>query len=232
MDPASIPRAQSQRVALYQQQFGPFDSGKNAYWSLRKGRPVTLAEGAQFDIARNGAPLRQAVRAVPVYSTTGAGAFRQKREYTTGPPLPGDFAPVRIREKAAPITMPKTFARLIDATKATGMDMRWKGARVFTTPQERTAHMPTEAQRVAALPSSPRPGPAQPPKEPLFDAIMRQLQEQRVGPTGSAPAFAAPTRAFADARAATPMVAAGFDVKQLALPLAIVVGAYVVSQLT
>jgi len=49
MSPAQIPRPQSQRVTLYEQRFGKFDSGKNAYWSLRKARPVTLAEGAAFD---------------------------------------------------------------------------------------------------------------------------------------------------------------------------------------
>lgn len=50
MTPEAIPRPQTDRVALFEAQFGqPFSSQYNAYWSLRQGRPVTLAEGADLD---------------------------------------------------------------------------------------------------------------------------------------------------------------------------------------
>lgn len=50
LNPSQIPVAQLLRVALYEERIRkPFPSTDNAYWSLRMGRPVTLAEGAQFD---------------------------------------------------------------------------------------------------------------------------------------------------------------------------------------
>lgn len=45
-----IPVAQDLRVQLFEERLGTqFTSAYNAYWSLREGRPVTLAEGAEFD---------------------------------------------------------------------------------------------------------------------------------------------------------------------------------------
>jgi len=102
-------------------------------------------------------------------------------------------------------------------------------------PQERLTTMPTEARRVAMLPAAPPPGPARPPKEPLFEAIMRQLREKRAGPATQVlavrPAFATPGRPFAAAAPAPAPIAAGFDMKKLVLPLALVAGAFVVSKL-
>lgn len=60
LTPGQIPRPQSQRVAMYEKSFGAFDSGKNAYWSLRKERPVSLAEGARFDVAMRAGKLAPA----------------------------------------------------------------------------------------------------------------------------------------------------------------------------
>ena len=83
MTPAEIPRPQSQRVALYEQRFGKFDSGKNAYWSLRKERPVTLAEGVTFDremragratvaAVQTVAAVREKVGILPIFIGVGA----------------------------------------------------------------------------------------------------------------------------------------------------------------
>lgn len=216
MDPASIPRAQSQRVALYEQQFGRFDSGKNAYWSLRRGRPVTLAEGARFDadmragrlVSAGTVKVLRGVGTVP--SRTGATGYRVVRDMAPMPAGP----PLRARKAG---TM----------TRAMGMvrDMRYRPP---IAPQERTSVMPTEARYVAALPATPPPGPAQPPKEPLFEAVMRQLREKQAAPVLRAD-FATPGRPLA--AAAPGPVMAGFDMKKLALPLALVAGAFVVSKL-
>lgn len=223
MSPASIPRPQSQRVALYEQRFGKFDSGKNAYWSLRKERPVTLAEGARFDVdmrAGRLAPARTAtvVRGVgTVPSRTGATSYK------------------RHLFKAAPVVSraPQGAPPMRDVLGYPKMSDRFTLYQGPVAPQERTSVMPTEARRIDALPASPPPGPARPPSEPLFDAIMRQLQEKKAGPATAVvavrPAFAAPARPFASASPAP--IAAGFDMKQLALPLALVAGAFVVSKL-
>jgi hypothetical protein len=48
--PSQIPVAQDLRVALFEERLGlSFTSDYNAYWSLREGRAVTLAEGARLD---------------------------------------------------------------------------------------------------------------------------------------------------------------------------------------
>lgn len=192
MTPAEIPRPQSQRVALYEQRFGKFDSGKNAYWSLRKERPVSLAEGARFDVQMR------------------AGAL----------------APVAPRASMMLNRPPPMMIRTMGPD-----NMPWN--RPPIAPQEITSVMPTEARYVAALPAAPPPGPAQPPKEPLFEAIMRQLREKQAGPATETitmrPSFAAPARPLAAAAPAPVM--AGFDMKKLALPLALVAGAFVVSKL-
>ena len=182
----AIPRAQSQRVALYEQRFGKFDSGKNAYWSLVKGRPVALAEGARFDTERR--------RGVP---TGGAPRMRQRLGY---PPPPG------MRKHLMPPI----------------------------APQERLTTMPSEAKRFAALPASPPPGPAVAPKEPMFDAIMRQLQEKKAGAAiTQRPAFATPGRVFAPAVLTSRAAAApaGFDMKKLILPAVLIAGAFAVSKM-
>lgn len=49
LPPNQIPRPQRQRVAIFERTLGPFNNTFNAYWSLRKGRRVTLREGANFD---------------------------------------------------------------------------------------------------------------------------------------------------------------------------------------
>jgi len=199
----AIPRPQSQRVALYEQRFGKFDSGKNAYWSLRKGRPVSLAEGARFD---------QAMRA-------------------------GKLAPV-VRRPARPPPMRRRLGypdpRGLKAPVDRGYTL-FRGPQPILVykppiaPQERLTTMPIEARRLAALPASPPPGPAVAPKEPMFDAIMRQLQEKRAGPAIAQPTFAAPGRAFAVA-APAPAIA-GFDMKKLILPAVLVAGAFAVSKM-
>ena len=234
MDVASIPRMQSQRVALYEQQFGTFDSGKNAYWSLRRGRPVTLAEGARLDADMRAGRLapagtlrvKRGVSTMP--SRTGATGYRVVKDMApmpAGPPLRAGTAgywyntQTGQKQSGSPGTPP---------SRMTGW--KWVSIRgvMPIAPQERTSVMPTEARYVAALPATPPPGPARPPKEPLFEAIMRQFQEQRAAPV-SRPDFATPGRALT---AAAPQFAvAGFDMKKLALPLALVAGAFVVSKL-
>lgn len=244
MDPASIPSRQSQRVALYEQQFGTFDSGKNAYWSLRRGRPVTLAEGSRFDqemragrlvpVASGGVRVVRGVSTMP--STTGAGTYRAVSARTAGmvrdlAPMPGG-PPLRRygwwkNERTGQTTRGRQG---IPPTRTAGWV--WSPLRDSAiAPQEKTSVMPTEARRVAALPSSPRPGPARPPSEPLFDAVMRQFQEQRAAPELRAD-FATPARPLAAGVTPSPTFAvAGFDMKKLALPLALVAGAFVVSKL-
>lgn len=224
MTPAEIPRPQSQRVALYEQRFGRFDSGKNAYWSLRKGRPVTLAEGARFDVAMKAGRLAPVVvgRLAPVvmmttmrlgwWRNTITGEVRQG----TRTKLPSRMAGWRWSSRPS------------ESDMVIGVRPRMPAS----PPQERFLHMPTEAKRIDALPSTPPPGPARPPSEPLFDAIMRQLREKQAGPatsiTTTRPAFAAPARSLTPG---TTPLAAGFDMKKLALPLALVAGAFVVSKL-
>jgi len=182
MTPAEIPRLQSRRVALYEQRFGKFDSGKNAYWSLRKERPVTLAEGARFDadmragrlapvvrvatgapvlskIVMNGAPMPAGP---PLRIISDQTAFRGGRmgwwRYPSGRVVPG-------RQLAPPSRSVGLRWTLRQPSGGAGMPV--------APPQERLLHMPTEAMRIDALPSTPPPGPARPPSEPLFEAIMR-----------------------------------------------------------
>lgn len=214
MAPAEIPRPQSQRVALYEQRFGKFDSGKNAYWSLRKERPVTLAEGAAFDRGMRAGRLKptgyaKARTLVPQRGTTAwqaEAARRRALEVRSG----GGAPPMR-RRLGYPIRLTGPIA-----------------------PSERTAVMPTEAKRIAMLPAAPPPGPARAPWEPLFQAITRQFREKKAGPATQQitvrPSFAAPSRPLA-AAAPAPMAMAGFDMKKLALPLALIAGAFVVSKL-
>ena len=238
MDVASIPRMQSQRVALYEQQFGSFDSGKNAYWSLRRGRPVTLAEGARFDADMRAGRLAKAgtlrvVRGVSTMpSKTGAGVYRAVRDLAPMPAGP----PLRARGTMGYWYNTQTGQRQsgqpgIPPSRMTGW--KWVAMRgimpvkMAIAPQERTSVMPTEARYVAALPATPPPGLARPPKEPLFEAVMRQFQEQWAAPVAR-PDFATPARPLT---AAPRMAVAGFDMKKLALPLALVAGAFVVSKL-
>lgn len=65
-----IPVPQVQRVALYEQTIGPFGRDTNAYWSLRVGRRVTLAEGAKLDRGYRAGqippPIRDRRQIIPV----------------------------------------------------------------------------------------------------------------------------------------------------------------------
>lgn len=251
MSPAAIPRLQSARVALYEQRFGKFDSGKNAYWSLRKERPVTLAEGARFDVEMRTGRLAPVVRA-PIPVALVEHAPLRTRPFVGRPP------PILLTEPARPIMMTTmrlgwwrnaqtgrvvmgTMQKPPDRMTGWSWSLRAPPPGVLgrgtlgpaIPPQEKLLHMPTEAKRIAALPATPPPGPARPPKEPLFEAIMRQLRERQAGPAtevlATRPAFATPARPLAAAAPALTM--AGFDMKKLALPLALVAGAFVVSKL-
>lgn len=215
MIPAEIPRPQSQRVALFVQQFGKFDSGKNAYWSLRKGRPVTLVEGAAFD-----RQYKAGLIAPPAHMATLAALARP------GSPL----ARVFVRPDVAPAGPPPM--------------QRWQeGYRKAPpiAPQEKFTTMPIEAVKFAKLPAAPPPGPARPPAEPLFDAVMRTLRERQVGPAteviATRPAFAMPGRSLVDAGRvaeagrAPAMAVAGLDMKKLILPAVLIAGAFVVSKM-
>lgn len=50
MEASTIPRAQTERVRIFEQTLGPFSNQFNAYWSIRLGRKVTLAEGRGLDV--------------------------------------------------------------------------------------------------------------------------------------------------------------------------------------
>lgn len=248
MTPAEIPRPQAQRVALYEQRFGKFDSGKNAYWSLRKERPVSLAEGARFDVAMRAGqlaptgyikatrlPVKQFVSPVP------AGAPPMWRGL--GYPGKGQisdqvaFRGGRMGWWRYPSGRVVQGRQLAPPSRTTGL--KWSldrpGKRPPIAPQEVLTTMPTEAKLIDKLPATPPPGPARPPAEPMFDAVMKMLQEKKAGPatqvTVTQPAWAAPGRPLTTAAPPAPMAIAGFDMKKLALPLALVAGAYVVSKL-
>ena len=232
MAPAEIPRPQSQRITLYEQRFGKFDSGKNAYWSLRKERPVTLAEGAAFDRAYKAGQLAPPAH-IAIRTTLAPQQYA--RPVTRVDTVPVFGTAVRLgwwRNAVTGETRQGTQAR--PPSRMAGW--QWSPTRpAAVAPQERYTTMPTEAVRVAMLPDAPPPGPAKPPAEPMFDAVMRMLREQRAGPATEAittrPAFATPGRAFADAVPAAAAAAPGFDMKKLILPAVLIGGAFVVSKM-
>ena len=65
-----IPTRQADRVRLFEQMFGPFGPGLNAYWSLRVGKPTSLAQGVTLDRAYRAGqiapPIRDARLIIPV----------------------------------------------------------------------------------------------------------------------------------------------------------------------
>lgn len=65
-----IPTRQADRVALFESMFGPFGQGLNAYWSLRVGKPTSLAQGVVLDRAYRAGqiapPIRDARLIIPV----------------------------------------------------------------------------------------------------------------------------------------------------------------------
>ena len=87
LTPGQIPRPQAQRVAMYEQRFGAFDSGKNAYWSLRRERPVSLAEGARFDVGMRAGQLAPvAPRRVTPRLPSTAPPLRHRMPQNGAPP--------------------------------------------------------------------------------------------------------------------------------------------------
>lgn len=94
-----IPPSQQARVQLFQKRIGPFTSAFNAYWSVRMGRAVSLAEGAGFDRDM------RAGRLAPVWrgdvEPIGATAAPARSATVERPPLPKAAAPMRSRISAA-----------------------------------------------------------------------------------------------------------------------------------
>jgi hypothetical protein len=94
--------------------------------------------------------------------------------------------------------------------------------------------MPSEAVKFAKLPAAPPPGPARPPAEPMFDAVMRILREKQAGPATDVittrPAFAEPGRPLIVSKEGA-AVAPGFDMKKLILPAVLIGGAFVASKM-
>lgn len=111
--PNQIPVRQTERVAMFEARFGLFTSAWNAYWSLRKGRRVDLAEGANFDaLMRQGkeAPVwrgavvtsRAANQAVPVATPTPSPFAGATRRISPPPPPP----PPRPAPPPQPVAVP------------------------------------------------------------------------------------------------------------------------------
>lgn len=236
MTPTEIPRPQVDRVRLYGERIGSFDSTKNAYWSLREGRPVTLAEGARLDTemragrrARSGTTRRAVIPATNVQDTRmrGGGAFTQQ------------VAPVRARMRRLAAGGGTTMER-IDPRRARAEETiirdspapRVPSPPVTTGKSWKVMDRPPEIAYAEAQPATPIPGET----SSLFESVARQAMRAltQAQPDAASRALTPSRSLVSVARGAAPSREdrpPPFDAKKLILPAIVVGGALLAARM-
>ncbi len=163
-DPAGLPAnqipvRQAQRIALYEQMIGPFSSQFNAYWSLREGRAVSLAEGNQL-------AMQAAAGKIP-------SPIRDPRQISAPPILPAaPSAPTTPTKLGLPPgwTPPEVQTRLMTPAEIAA---RTRPAIDISTPEKLRQFLARpEARMPAVVPGLPPGAPAPIPMRFLAAGVM------------------------------------------------------------